>query len=315
MSTPAGTTTSRLTALDDTSAAAIASALRAARKEAGSPAMGMVLTLVVVVPEADAERALECARRASLAHPARVLAIVEGARRGHGRVDARVGVGDGWSGEIAILTLHGEVVDHADSLVLPLLLPDSPVAVWWPTRTPEDPASDPVGRLAGRRITDVLAAPRGRRTLLERVATHYAPGNTDLSWARITSWRAVLAAALDQAPGAVRGGHVVAERVSPGADLLVAWLSARLGVEIDRRTSSGPGVTEVCLDTASGPLVLARTDGRLATLTIPGRGERRLALPRREVPDLLMEELRRLDEDEIFAEVSARIADDAGGAA
>ena len=39
---------------------------------------------------------------------------------------------------------------HPESVVLPLLLPDSPVAVWWPADHPPDPAEDPLGRLAQR---------------------------------------------------------------------------------------------------------------------------------------------------------------------
>ena len=37
------------------------------------------------------------------------------------------------------------MVKHPESVVLPLLLPDSPVALWWPTDAPEDPAADPLG--------------------------------------------------------------------------------------------------------------------------------------------------------------------------
>ena len=46
------------------------------------------------------------------------------------------------------------MIKHPDSVVLPLLLPDSPVVVWWPTEAPADPAEDPLGKLAQRRITD-----------------------------------------------------------------------------------------------------------------------------------------------------------------
>ena len=41
----------------------------------------------------------------------------------------RLGAG---TGETVILRLYGEIVDHAQSVVLPLLLPDAPVVVWWP---------------------------------------------------------------------------------------------------------------------------------------------------------------------------------------
>ena len=63
-------------------------------------------------------------------------------------INAQVGTGAGWSGETALIRLKGEVVKHPESVVLPLLLPDSPVAVWWPADAPADPAADPLG-LAG----------------------------------------------------------------------------------------------------------------------------------------------------------------------
>ena len=143
-------------------------------------------------------------------------------------VNAQVGTGSGWSGETALIRLKGEVVKHPESVVLPLLLPDSPVAAWWPTDAPEDPAADPLGALAQRRITDSAAATRGKTKAIHRQCTTYAKGNTDLAWTRITPWRALLAAALDQHPEKVTSASVTAERISPSADLLVAWLSDRL---------------------------------------------------------------------------------------
>ena len=66
--------------LTDTNSSGIASALSSSRRKAGSPAMGMVMTLVVVVDEDDATQAMECARAASQEHPARVLGVILGRR-------------------------------------------------------------------------------------------------------------------------------------------------------------------------------------------------------------------------------------------
>jgi glucose-6-phosphate dehydrogenase assembly protein OpcA len=98
----------------------------------------------------------------------------------------------------------------------------------------------------------------------------YAPGNTDLAWTRITGWRALLAAALDQYPSKVQSATVVAERISPSADLLSAWLSDRLRVDVARKSSEGPGITDVVLTTKQGDISLVRYDGKLATLSTPG---------------------------------------------
>jgi glucose-6-phosphate dehydrogenase assembly protein OpcA len=293
--------------LIDTNAAAIAAEFLASRLRAGSPAMSMVMTLVIVVDEDEAEDAMQVARQASHEHPARVLGVILGDARGKPRINAQVGTGAGWTGETALIRLQGEVVKHAESVVLPLLLPDSPVAVWWPADPPEDPATDPLGRLGQRRITDAAAATHRKSKAIHVQCASYHPGNSDLAWTRITPWRALLAAALDQQPLKITGGSVTAERISPSADLLVAWLSDRLKVRIERKGSGGPGITEVRLESKEGPIVISRRDGRLATYSSPDRPDRPVALKRRQLPELLAEELRRLDEDDVYAATARRL--------
>jgi glucose-6-phosphate dehydrogenase assembly protein OpcA len=291
----------------DTNASAIAAEFLRARTRAGSPAMGMVMTLIIVVEEDDAEAAMQAARAASHEHPARVLGVILGDRRGAGEINAQVGIGSGWTGETALIRLKGEVVKHPESVVLPLLLPDSPVAVWWPNHPPADPASDPLGALAQRRITDAAGAARGKTKAIHQQCSVYTKGNTDLAWTRITPWRALLAAALDQHETKVTHASVTAERISPSADLLAAWLSDRLKVSVDRASSSGPGITEVVMDTRDGPIRISRLDGKLATFSSPGQPDRPIALKRRDLPELLAEELRRLDEDDVYAETARRL--------
>ncbi len=298
--------------LTDTTSSGIAAELVRARTRAGSPVMGMVLTLVIVVDEDEAPAAMEAAQAASHEHPARVLGVILGDGRGTARVDAQVGTGQGWSGETALIRLRGEVVRHAESVVLPLLLPDAPVAVWWPTNPPDDPAADPLGALGQRRITDAAAATRARTKAMDLQCAAYAKGNTDLAWTRLTRWRALLAAALDQQPLAVRGASVTAERISPSADLLVAWLADRLDVPVSRHSSGGPGITEVVLGTDEGDIRISRPSGELATFASPDRPDRPVALPRRSLPELLGEELRRLDEDEVYAATARRLVSGGG---
>jgi glucose-6-phosphate dehydrogenase assembly protein OpcA len=297
-----------LISIENTNAAGIAAALVRARRHAGSPAMGMVLTLVIVVEEEHADVALDQTRQASREHPARVLAVVLGDKRGRGSVSASVGIGGGWGGETALITLTGEVAKHPESVVLPLLLPDSPVVVWWPQDAPADPAADPIGRLAQRRITDSAAVGRNRSRVLGQLCAAHAPGNTDLAWTRLTPWRALLAAALDQHPLKVTGASVSAERGNPSADLLAAWLAYRLRVSVARHATSGPGITEVALETKAGSIRISRPDGRLATFTTPNRPDRPIALKRRDIPELLAEELRRLDEDDVYAATARSLA-------
>jgi glucose-6-phosphate dehydrogenase assembly protein OpcA len=293
--------------LTDTNASEIAVEFVRGRTRAGSPAMGMVMTLIVVVDEDDAETAMDAAKQASHEHPARVLGVILGDGRGAAEVNAQVAIGQGWTGETALIRLKGEVVKHPESVVLPLLLPDSPVVAWWPADHPDDPATDPLGRLARRRITDSAFVSRGKLKALREQCAAYSPGNTDLAWTRITPWRALLAAALDQQPLKVRRVVVSAERISPSAELLVAWLSERLRVQVERHSSEGPGITEVVLRTRTGDVSISRGDGKLARFASPGQPDRPVALKRREVPELLAEELRRLDEDDTYAAAAKRL--------
>lgn len=297
--------------LIDTTSSRIAAEFVRARTRAGSPAMGMVMTLVIVMAEDVTDNAMRAARDASHEHPARVLGIILGSSRGASSINAQVGTGFGWGGETALIRLKGEVVRHPESVVLPLLLPDSPVAVWWPADAPEDPARDPLGALAQRRITDAAAATRAKSTAIHTQCATYSTGNTDLAWTRITPWRALLAASLDQHPLKVTRASVTSERISPSADLLAAWLADRLHVTVSRAVSPGPGITEVVMETKEGPIRIARTDGKLATFSTPHRPDRPVALKRRDLPGLLAEELRRLDEDDVYAATARRLARDA----
>ncbi|MFJ5528326.1 glucose-6-phosphate dehydrogenase assembly protein OpcA [Streptomyces sp. NPDC093261] len=292
--------------LTDTTASKINKALVQGRRAIGTPAVGMVLTLVIVTDEENAYDALRAANDASREHPSRTLVVVKRVSRSprdrtSSRLDAEVRVGaDAGTGETVVLRLYGEVVDHADSVVLPLLLPDAPVVVWWPVNAPLDPANDPLGALAQRRVTDSYTAEAPVRELSAR-ADAYTPGDTDLSWTRITPWRSMLAAALDQVTCEVEAVEVEGEEFNPSCELLAMWLADRLDVPVKRSLSAGPGLTAVRMDTSCGPIVLDRADGALATLSIEGQPDRAVALKRRDTSELIAEELRRLDPDDTYA--------------
>ncbi|GGT12073.1 glucose-6-phosphate dehydrogenase assembly protein OpcA [Streptomyces chromofuscus] len=292
--------------LTDTTASKINKALVQGRRAIGTPAVGMVLTLVVVTDEENAYDALKAAGDASREHPSRTLVVIRRVSRTHrdrthSRLDAEVRVGaDAGTGETVILRLYGEVADQAQSVVLPLLLPDAPVVVWWPVNAPLDPAGDPLGALAQRRVTDTYAAEQPVRELSARAGS-YTPGDTDLSWTRITPWRSMLAAALDQVACEVRGVEVEGEEFNPSCELLAMWLADRLDVPVRRSLSAGPGLTAVRMDTDCGPISLDRADGSLATLSIQGQPDRAVALKRRDTAELIAEELRRLDPDDTYA--------------
>ncbi|MEV8526996.1 MULTISPECIES: glucose-6-phosphate dehydrogenase assembly protein OpcA [unclassified Streptomyces] len=292
--------------LTDTTASKINKALVQGRRAVGTPAVGMVLTLVIVTDEENAYDALRAAGDASREHPSRTLVVIKRVSRSprdrtSSRLDAEVRVGaDAGTGETVVLRLYGEVLNHAQSVVLPLLLPDAPVVVWWPVSAPSDPAKDPLGALAQRRVTDTYAAEHPIQELTAR-AEAYTPGDTDLAWTRITPWRSMLAAALDQIACKVTAVEVEGEEFNPSCELLGMWLADRLNVPVKRSVSSGPGLTAVRLETTGGPIVLDRADGSLATLSVQGQPDRAVALKRRETAELIAEELRRLDPDDTYA--------------
>lgn len=292
--------------LTDTTSGQINTTLVQARRSIGSPAVGMVLTLVVVTDEGNHYDALKAASEASKEHPSRILVVIRRPGRSPrdramARLDAEVRVGsDSGTGETVLLRLHGELASHAYSVVLPLLLPDAPVVVWWPEDAPEHPSDDKLGTLAQRRITDAAATEDPIATLRLRSET-YAPGDTDLSWTRLTPWRSVLAAGLDQQSLKVRSAVVEGEEHNPSTELLALWLADRLRVTVERKVTEGPGITAVRMATADGEICLDRADGSLAELAVPGQPDRHVALHRRGTAELIAEELRRLDPDEAYA--------------
>ncbi|WP_031506784.1 glucose-6-phosphate dehydrogenase assembly protein OpcA [Streptomyces megasporus] len=292
--------------LTDTTSGEINVTLVKARRAMGSPAVGMVLTLVIVTDEGSHYDALKAANEASKEHPSRILVVIRRPGRSPrdramARLDAEVRMGgETGTGETVLLRLHGELASHAHSVVLPLLLPDAPVVVWWPADTPEHPSKDPLGTLAQRRITDAAETEDPVMALRTRAGS-YAPGDTDLAWTRITLWRSVLAAALDQKQARVLRAEVQGEEYNPSTELLALWLADRLNVPVERTVSDGPGLTAVRLVTEEGDICLSRGDGALARLTVPGQPDRNVALHRRSNAELIAEELRRLDPDETYA--------------
>jgi glucose-6-phosphate dehydrogenase assembly protein OpcA len=291
------------TTLWDTSGADIVKALAAERRSAGAIASGLALTLVVVVDEHDVGSAEAAATVAAAAHPCRLLVVVRRSLDAEDRLDAEVQVGGRLGAhEAVVMRTYGRLTLHAESVVLPLLAPDAPVVTWWHGPAPERLAYDALGVLAGRRVTDAAAAADPVKELRRR-ARDYAPGDTDLAWTRTTPWRALLASAFDDCTTEPTSAEVRAAPGNASAALIAGWLGARLGIRTRVRRSDGPGVTAVSVTFGrTERLAIDRPDGHLATLSRTGRPDRALPLRRRELGDLIAEELRRLDADEPYAD-------------
>ncbi len=295
--------------LTDTTTSEVRTELIRASQQLGGLATGVVLNLIIMTDEAGQHDAVRAASQAGREHPCRVLGVIARDGRSASRLDAEVTVGESAAGQMLVLRIYGELSRHADSVVTPLLVPDTPVVIWWPGIAPPIPSADPLGVLAQRRITDA-ASSSVPLDALRALAAGYRPGDTDLAWTRTTSWRSLLAATLDRPCGAISSASVVSEDDNPSAELMAAWLAGRLAVPVRREVSEGPGITRVTFAASAGEIIISRPDGRNATLARPGEPDRFVALHRRDISELLGEELRRLDPDEVYGEALGVLADD-----
>ncbi len=293
--------------LPDTTVAEVGETLRRLRADIGTMALSRVLTLVIVTDAAHEEEVHLASTAATHMHPARIIVLVQGSSTGASRTDGQLRIGgDAGASEVVVLRVFGELVDHRAAVVLPLLLPDSPIVVWWPYDAPADLAADPIGALAQRRIADAENSANPSDTLRDRART-YVDGDTDLVWTRTTKWRGLLAAVLDGPPySQVESVTVTGGVDSASTDLLAAWLGEYLDCPVVRaRTPYDTGLISARLHRTDGDVDLVRPDGLAATLTVPGQPVRRLALARREDAECLSDELARLGADDVYGRVLA----------
>ncbi|BCI89015.1 hypothetical protein NIIDMKKI_42210 [Mycobacterium kansasii] len=181
--------------------------------------------------------------------------------------------------------------------MIPFLLPDIPVVVWWPDIAPAVPAQDPLGKLAIRRIMDATNGVDPLSAIKSRLPG-YTAGDTDLAWSRITYWRALLTSAVDQPPHEpIESALVSGLKTEPALDILAGWLASRIDGPVRRAV----GKLQVELVRKSETIVLSRPqEGTTATLSRTARPDARLPLARRVTGECLAEDLRRLDPDEIY---------------
>jgi glucose-6-phosphate dehydrogenase assembly protein OpcA len=299
--------------LPDTTTSSVSKALVKIREEGGAVALGRVLTLVIATPLGEEEEAIEAANDASREHPMRVIVLSKNPDPvdEKPRLDAEIRVGgDAGASEVIVLRAYGPTASDEEGLVTSLLLPDAPVVVWWPSHGPAEPSTSPLGKIAQRRITDAAEAPNPVQALIN-LGKHYAPGDTDFAWTRLTLWRAQLAAVLDQPPfEPVTAVAVSGSSDSPSTELLAAWLQLALEVPVTMEITSpvhgSSGIHGVRLERASGVIDLERVTPAVATLVQPNQPTHDISLPRRNLRDCLAEELRRLDPDDLFGEVVQR---------
>lgn len=286
----------------DTTGNAVVKALAAERRNAGGVTSGLALTLVAIVDEARIRAAEDAATIAAATHPCRLLIVVRSdAADQRSRLDAEVIVGERLGPcEAVVMRMLGRLALHAESVVLPLLAPDVPVVTWWQGAPPATIANDPLGVVAERRITDCSRAADPLAALRAR-ATDYAPGDTDLTWTRLTPWRTLITGVFDVDQPTVRSATISAPESDPSATLLRGWLMARLGIEVRIEPDHASQLAGVRLDLANGEFVALTRDNAHAVLRRTGLPDQALPLVTRTVGEELAEELRRLDPDHPYS--------------
>ncbi|NMA76743.1 MAG: 6-phosphogluconolactonase [Actinomycetales bacterium] len=300
-----------ITTLTDTTASAIDKQMIEMRETFGANTIGRVLTLIIIAT-GDIEEPLEAAIAASHEHPARVIVVDADPEAENSGLDAEIRVGrDAGAGEIVILHARGEVLGALDTLVMALLLPDAPIVTWWPENAPGSPVHDVLGSMSQRRITDAAACEEPLGTL-KRLRRGYANGDSDFAWARLTRWRGLVASAYEVPPiSTPTTVQVTGTAGNPSVALMAGWLEHTLGIQAEvlappAEDGDFAGVHGVRLVRTDGVIDLTRVDDESIVMKLPGDDTgQHVTMPRRTLAELLTEELRRLDPDEVYGEVLA----------
>ncbi|XAS68302.1 glucose-6-phosphate dehydrogenase assembly protein OpcA [Micrococcaceae bacterium Sec5.7] len=283
----------------------IAKTIRRHRAHNGVGALSRALTLIVLTRDGHEQEAIAAARLAGRKYPCRIIAFVAGSAAASDNLDAQVTPGgECGASEVIVLRAAGELAHQAESLIVPFLLPDSPIVAWWPQGCEPPMANTPVGRIAQRRISD-CAALTNPGTALEQLRNGYTAGDSDFAWTRITFWRNQLTAAMNGLSGThILDVTITAEEGSPSSILLAAWLRWAFHVPVTMINSPGDSqVRSVRIRTAHCDIeFLRRNDGK-ATLRRDGYADQQLVIPVRSLADCLAEELRLLQPDHVFGDV------------
>ncbi|GIG70017.1 glucose-6-phosphate dehydrogenase assembly protein OpcA [Phytomonospora endophytica] len=296
-------------ALWDTTATEVVKALASERHSSGGLTSGLALNLVVIVDEKGEREAEAALTHAAQQHPCRLLIVVRrDSDQTAPRLDAEIVVG-GRLGpcEAVVMRVYGPLVEHAESVVMPLLAPDVPVVTCWFVSPPVHTSADPLGAFADRRITysarsaDPIASLRGR-------AEDYSAGDTDISWTRITYWRSLIASAFDTASAPAASVTITAKQTDPSAVLMSGWLGGRLGVtptiddtDVVRDSEHLPAIKAVTITLENGhEIAITRDEGGNTLLRRTGFPDRTQTIKGRTLGELLAEELRHLDPDQPY---------------
>jgi len=268
-----------------------------AKEQGRTVARAAVLNLIVYADrEVHARRAAAVTARLADRHPSRGIVVLGDRERDgadvaiqlhcyvpHKEQSAQVCY------EQILARVRGDADDRLASVVIPLLVPDLPVFLWWTGRPPHGTRRfDELLALADRLIVDSADFARPDQTLprlAELASSHRYRGFgiTDLNWTRLTPWRELVAGFFDSASWRPYLDEIVGVRVGFGVDmdgrdihpsqalLFVAWLASRLGWQaVEALAPSEAGGLLFSLSRADGARILVRVRPRFERGIEPG---------------------------------------------
>lgn len=265
-----------------------------ATEQGHTVARASVLNLVVhATREVHARRSAGTIRELAQRHPSRAIVVhadrdhtpgVEAALSMRCRLPA-ADVARQVCYEQILIRARGDSDERLASAIIPLLLPDLPVFLWWTGTPPLDARQfDDLLALADRLIVDSADVSRPAITLpqISRICESGRGryGVTDFNWTRITAWREMVAAFFDIALWRRDLANVIGVRIGFAVDadgrdihpsqalLLLGWLASRLGWR----------ATDALAPSEAGGLLftMVRADGEQIRVRIRPRFERGL---------------------------------------
>jgi glucose-6-phosphate dehydrogenase assembly protein OpcA len=256
--------------------------------------------LVFVTSQTDAKTLDETLTEVTTGHPSRAILIVADRESSESGLSAQVtsrctmptAVSKQVCCEQVTLTAAGADVGEVPSAVAPLLIADLPVYLWWSTvpRITDKVIFRRLADLADRVIIDSADFNDPRSDMASMAAvlreTPRWTALSDLNWARLTAWRALVAGFYDVSeyrPLLAALNRVVIEYspasagdgLSARALLLGGWLASRLGWRLVRDQVGSPEASVFEFEKENRKVVLeyARTKreiepGRIAEVTL-----------------------------------------------
>jgi glucose-6-phosphate dehydrogenase assembly protein OpcA len=231
-------------------------------------------------------------------HPARAILMIADRASSDPSLEAsvtsRCTIPTGMSKQVCCeqvtINAAGAQVNEMPSAVVPLLISDLPVYLWW-RAVPQlaDKVFERLGEVSDRVIIDTATFADSKKDLI-RLASIIRDNPkwtafTDLNWSRLTAWRALTAGfydvpeyrplldGLDRV--AIEYAPLAGETIPARASILAGWLASRLHWSIgSAKREDGNTVFEMNADGRTITLALAPTSnaeikaGHLVSLTI-----------------------------------------------